>query len=175
MIPSMSDSAIASAGSPETVLAESAAFLVSKVGAHVARAYKERLTPVGLEPRHVALLRYVSAAEGRSQQALAELLEIAPSRIVALLDDLEQRGLVERRRNPSDRRAHALYLTVRGRALLEQALGISRVFESQLCANLDAAERDQLIALLRRLAAEEGIPLGVHPGLADPRAAAPGC
>src|SRR5438093_8789076 len=95
-------------------------FLVSAVGWHSSQGFATALVPLGLEPPHAGLLRQVAANEGRSQQALAEALGTAPSRVVALVDDLEAKGLVERRANPKDRRARALHLTAEGRQMLER-------------------------------------------------------
>jgi len=94
------------------------------------------------------------------------VLQVARSRMVALVDELEQRNLIERRRSSSDRRAYALALTADGQRLLDQAIIVTASFEAELTQPLDANEREQLLNLLRRLAAQQDIPLGVHPGLA---------
>jgi DNA-binding MarR family transcriptional regulator len=156
----------ASSARPPTELpADSVGFLLSKVGFDAARRFRARLAPLGLEPRQFALLRYVAAAEGQSQQALGAALEIPASRMVALIDDLEERGLVERRRNPADRRARALHLTSAGRRLLGKAIEVAIAHERELLSGLSKEERGQLAELLRRLAADQGIPIAVHPGL----------
>ena len=59
----------------------------------------EALEPVGIDPREFLLMRFVAASEGQSQQALAERLGVPASRMVALVDRLEEAGLVERRPN----------------------------------------------------------------------------
>jgi DNA-binding MarR family transcriptional regulator len=146
-------------------LAQNVAFLASKVGADSARRFAARLAPLGLNPREFALLHHIGSAQGRSQQALSELLEVPASRMVALVDGLERRGLVERRRNPTDRRRSALHLTPEGRAALAAAIERAAEHEAELCAGLAPAEQRQLVALLRRLAARQDLPLGVHPGL----------
>jgi DNA-binding MarR family transcriptional regulator len=145
-----------------------AAFLLSQLGYHSSRLWQGRLAPLGLEPRHVMLLRHVAIAEGRSQQALGEAVQIPPSRMVALVDALEQRGLLRRRPDPNDRRVRTLHLTRDGRRLLDKVMEISLEHERQLCKGLQPAEREQLITLLSRLAAEQGLGEGVHPGAADP-------
>ena len=136
---------------------QSAAFLLVQLGFRAARRFEERLAPLGIQPRHVGLLHAVTAAEGRSQQALAELLHIPKSRMVWLVDDLEQHQLVERRRNPTDRRAYALYLTPKGRQILAEAIDIAGTHEADLLGSLQPAERDQLGALLRRVAGDQGV------------------
>jgi len=73
---------------------------------------------VDLTPPLTGLLRAVATGPGRSQQEIATQLGTPPARMVALVDDLDQRGLVERKRNPDDRRLNALYLTDVGRNML---------------------------------------------------------
>jgi DNA-binding MarR family transcriptional regulator len=145
-----------------------AAFLLSQLGYHSSRLWQARLAPLGLDPRHVMLLRHVAVEEGRSQQALGEALQIPPSRMVALVDALERRDLLRRRPHPDDRRVRALYLTAGGRRLLGEVMEISLAHERQLCKGLQPAEREQLITLLGRIAAEQGLGEGAHPGAAEP-------
>jgi DNA-binding MarR family transcriptional regulator len=144
---------------------EAVGFLLSQIGFQSSRRFADRLEPLDLNPRTFALLRHIEAAEGEPQHALAEALRVPPSRMVALLDELEQRGLVERRPHPSDRRARALYLAGPGRRLLEKAKKVAGEHEAELCADLSAAERKQLLALLARLAAAQGLAAGVHPAI----------
>jgi DNA-binding MarR family transcriptional regulator len=140
----------------------SVGFTVSTTGYAVARRFRELLAPLELEPREFALLRTVGASEGQSQQAIGERLQIPPSRMVAFIDALEARGLLERRLNPDDRRARALHLTDSGRALLGRAFAVAVGHERDLCADLSEAEREQLLELLGRVAARLGLPPGVH-------------
>jgi DNA-binding MarR family transcriptional regulator len=142
------------------------AFLLSQLGFHSTQLWKDRLAPLGIDPRHVVLLRHVAATEGQSQQALGRAMQIPPSRMVAMIDELERGGLLERRPSPADRRAHALYLTADGRRLLDRLMQVSAEHEAQLCAGLSDSERRLLITLLSQIAAEQGLPTGVHPGLA---------
>jgi DNA-binding MarR family transcriptional regulator len=116
-------------------------FLLVQLGFHVARTFKERLAPIGLEPRHVGMLTRLAANEGKSQQAIGELIGLNPTRMVFLVDELEQRGLVERRRNPA-----------------------SSGHDRQLGASLTGAQRKQLTALLRQLAEEQEISEDSLPG-----------
>lgn len=144
------------------------AFLLSQLGYHSSRRWKVRLAPLGLDPRQVMVLRHLAADEGRSQQALGDALQIPPSRMVALVDALEQRGLLMRRPSPNDRRVRTLHLTNEGRQLLGELMELSVEHEQQLCRGLQPAERGQLLTLLNRLAAEQGLAEGVHPGAANP-------
>jgi DNA-binding MarR family transcriptional regulator len=143
------------------------AFLLSQLGYHSSRRWKARLAPLGLDPRQVMVLRHLAADGGRSQQALGDALQIPPSRMVALVDALEQRGLLMRRPSPNDRRVRTLHLTQAGRQLLGEVMKISAEHEQQLCTGLRPAEREQLIRLLNRLAAGQGLTAGVHPGAGD--------
>jgi DNA-binding MarR family transcriptional regulator len=142
----------------------SAAWLLAQVGAHAAAQFARRLSALGLEPPHAGILRIVSSSGGISQQALANRLDIFPSRLVALVDDLEGRGLLERRSNAEDRRTYALQLTDKGRKTLESIGRVTREHDEALCAALTAAERERLAALLLRIAEQQGLKPGVHPG-----------
>jgi DNA-binding MarR family transcriptional regulator len=147
---------------PSTGPPPSLVFLLSKLGFAASRSFAESLAPLGLEPRHFALLNYVALAEGQSQQELGVALDIPPSRMVAIVDDLEERGMVERRAKPSDRRARALYLTASGTTLRGKARAAVRANEQRFCASLAPATREQLIALLTPLAAAHGLPVAVR-------------
>jgi DNA-binding MarR family transcriptional regulator len=140
------------------------AFLLAQLGAHAAARFAERIAELDLTPPQTGLLRAVSATPGKSQQALARQLRTPPSRLVALVDDLDERGVLERRRNLADRRLHALYVTDAGAALLRKIGQVARAHDDAVCASLDPAERNQLRALLGRIADEQGLAPGVHPG-----------
>ena len=140
------------------------AFGLTQLGGLAAQRFAERLAPTGLTPAHAGLLRAVAADEGRSQQALAEQLGVMPSRLVALVDELERDGVLERRRNPRDRRHHALHLTDTGRVRLRELGRIAREHGAEFLTPLDDAERATLGDLLARLADHHGLAPGVHPG-----------
>jgi DNA-binding MarR family transcriptional regulator len=136
---------------------EDFAYLLVQLGFHVARQFSERLAPLGLEPRHAGLLFRLAANEGLSQQAVGELIGLNPTRMVFLVDELEQRGLVERRRSATDRRSYELYLTAQGREKLRQVQDPGSRHQDEIGASLTRDERVELTSLLRRLAAEQGI------------------
>jgi DNA-binding MarR family transcriptional regulator len=146
----------------------SVGFLLSQLGSAGSRGFQRELAPLGIEPRQFAMLRYVSAAEGQSQQALGAALGIPASRVVALVDDLEDRGLLERRQNPSDRRTYALFLTADGHELLAEALEVAGAHEAMVTSALTAAERAELHRLLEKVGGCLGIIAGVHPELVAP-------
>jgi DNA-binding MarR family transcriptional regulator len=143
--------------------AGSVSFLLARVGFESARRLKERLAPYGLDPRQFALLNLVAMREGSSQQAIGDAIGIPKSRMVAFVDALERRGAIERR--PSDRRTHALHLTDEGRKLLQETRRLAREHDADLSRPLTASEREQLVELLTKLAAEHDVPAGVHPAL----------
>jgi DNA-binding MarR family transcriptional regulator len=148
-----------------TPLPDRVAFLVSQLGSHSAARFTERLRPLGLHPRHFGLLSHLAAADGQTQQRLATAMAIHRNVMVGLVDDLEDRGLVQRRRHPRDRRAHAVHLTAAARDLLIQAQRAADEHEAELLAGLDEPDRRQLVSLLQHLAQHAGLAPGVHPGL----------
>src|ERR1700760_3143127 len=110
----------------------SLAFLLSQVGLHAARRFAERMEEIDLTPSLFRILNLVDAAEGRSQQAIGQAIQVPPSRMVALVDELERRGLVERRPDPEDRRVRALFVTKKGRRTLTKGRQIAGSHEREL-------------------------------------------
>lgn len=142
--------------------------MMSQVGMHSSQVWRERMADLGLDPRHVVLLRFVGAEEGRSQLALGRRMRLPPSRMVAFVDELENLGMMERRLNPEDRRMRALYLTEKGRLTLAAVARVSAEHERQLTKGLTRPEVRELIRLLSRVSEEQGLAPGVHPGVARP-------
>ncbi|MBB4662594.1 MarR family winged helix-turn-helix transcriptional regulator [Conexibacter arvalis] len=148
-------------------------FLMSKLGFHVSHRFAEAVAPLGLVPPHAGILRLVGEEPGQSQQALARKIGIAPNRLVALIDELERRELIRRDRSPTDRRVFALRLTAAGEEMDQRVRAIGAEHERTVTAALDDDERRTLAELLRRVAEEQGVPAGVHPGMRTLRAGAP--
>jgi len=140
------------------------AFLLAQVGAQAAGRFAERLAPLGLKPSDAGIIRLLESSAGMSQQDLASSLRIHPSRLVAVVDDLEGRGLVKRLENVEDRRTYALHLTAKGRAKSADLGRIAQEHNEALCEGLKPEERATLAELLSRIAVHEGLTLGVHPG-----------
>ena len=140
------------------------AFLLAQVGAHAAMKFGERLKTLQLTPPDAGILRMLSHSSGLSQQELSGRLKIHPSRLVAILDELENQGLVERKPQPDDRRQYALHLTPKGSDVLSQIGKVAREHMEDICSTLSANERDTLGDLLRRIADQQGLTPGVHPG-----------
>jgi len=144
-----------------------AAYLLSQVGAHSSRRWHERLLPLGLDPRQVVVLRMVAAEQGRTQRSLGPALQVPDSRIVSLIDGLEERRLLQRRPKPDDRRAHALHLTARGQAMLSKVMALSEEHESAVTEGLTESQRATLIELLDTVARRQGLAEGGHPGMTN--------
>ena len=140
------------------------AFLLAQLGAHAASQFAERLGVLELTPPDAGILRLLRVAAGLSQQELAAKLQIHPSRMVAILDNLEKRGLVERRANPDDRRLYSLHLTKAGGEVLESIGQVAREHQDALLSALTREEREVLSTLLLRVADQQGLVRGVHPG-----------
>lgn len=141
-----------------------AAFLLAQIGAHAAAKFAEQLAPLKLTPPQAGILGVISRQNGPSQQTLADLLGMFPSRLVLMLDELEKAGLIERRANSADRRIYALHLTARGKKALQAIGRIAREHDESLCRALNASERATLAQLLSRIADEQQLRPGIHPG-----------
>jgi DNA-binding MarR family transcriptional regulator len=140
------------------------AFLLAQLGAHAAAAFAERIRPLQLTPPQAGVLRRLAQFPGQSQRELADALGMHAPRLVALIDELEDRGLVARDRDPGDRRNYAISLTDEGRRLLADLGRVAGQHERAITAALDDNERTQLLTLLRRIAEEQNLRPGVHPG-----------
>src|SRR5215472_3507231 len=140
------------------------AFLLAQLGAHAASQFAERMKVLDLASYDAGIVRLLRVAAGLSQQELAARLKIHPSRLVAILDNLEKRGIVERRANPEDRRLYSLYLTNEGGEVLEKIGKVAREHQDALLSALSGEERDQLADLLLKIADQQGLVRGVHPG-----------
>ena len=141
-----------------------AAFLLAQLGSHAAQRFSERVAEIDLIPPHAGILRMIVSMQECSQQALAERLDILPSRVVTLIDELEAKGLIKRQRSKTDRRAYALVLTKRGQQTLVQLSKLAAEHEADLCAALTADELHTLAVMCRKIADQQGLKAGVHPG-----------
>lgn len=145
---------------------DSTAFLLAQVGAHAAIMFGARLQQLRLSRPHCGILWNLSFSPSITQRQLAARLHIPPSRLVALLDELESRGLLVRRRDPADRRRHSLHLAQKGRATVTRIMQISAEHQQDLLAALPAEDQNRLGELLDRIAVQQGLTRGVHPGYA---------
>jgi DNA-binding MarR family transcriptional regulator len=127
-------------------------FLISRMGMVAQKRFQERLDSLGLTTRMWGALNVLDHEGAVTQHALGKSIGMDPNSMVATIDELEARGLVERRRHPSDRRAHALHVTELGHTTLAQGRRLAKQAQDDLLAPLDADERKQLHDLLLRLA-----------------------
>jgi DNA-binding MarR family transcriptional regulator len=107
------------------------------------------LESVGLTPASFGLLNVLGAREGAMQQELGSALGIDSSTMVSLIDELEARGLAKRQPHPKDRRARAVVLTAKGRRLRERGRRMASQVEDEVLGGLSAADRRELLRLLR--------------------------
>lgn len=148
---------------PRKVAQVGVAFLLSQLGTHAAYSFEERLSALELKPHHAGVLRMLGANPGLSQQELSELLGVFPSRLVVLLDQLEERKFIERRDDPADRRGYRVHLTTAGQKALAEIGRVTRELEKDLLTALTGAERATLMGLLERIVSQQNITPAAHP------------
>jgi DNA-binding MarR family transcriptional regulator len=127
-------------------------YLISRMGMVAQKRFAERIQSLGLTTRMWGALNVLEAEGAITQHALCRGVGMDPSSMVSTIDELEAEGLVERRPHPSDRRAHALHVTDRGRQTLARGRELAKGAQDELLAPLSAEERKQLHELLLRLA-----------------------
>ena len=141
---------MATRSSPEIEVAEFAGQLFFRLWRVIHERTAEALETVGLTPPLFALLNVLGARGGAIQQEIGQAMGIDPSTMVSLIDQLERAGLAKRRTHPKDRRAREVSITPKGRRALERARGLAARVEDDVLRGLSAAERRQLMTLLRR-------------------------
>jgi DNA-binding MarR family transcriptional regulator len=137
---------------PPQELGRYTGFLLNWIGARSRARFLEALAEVDLHPRDFAVLNIISSHPGVTQQEIGAETDIDPSTMVALLDGLEKRGLAERRAHPEDRRKRAVHLTKQGEKTLARGREIAGKVGEETFARLNASERKELNALLRKTA-----------------------
>jgi len=149
--PTQSDAPAAVAG-PSRELLLSTPFLLKRLGMAAKETALAAFEPSGLTPQHHAVLSVLDEGTPENQATVADALGYDRGHLVGLLDELEGKGLVERRRDPVDRRRHLVTLTADGKAALIELRAIAKRVEKEFLAPLDAEERRTLHALLLTLA-----------------------
>nr|MDT0661991.1 MarR family winged helix-turn-helix transcriptional regulator [Micromonospora sp. DSM 115978] len=140
------------AGLRDSVLGADLSFLLARANALTLAAANAALAEHGLKARSYSVLALAADDVRPTQRELADFLRLDPSQVVALVDDLEKRRLVERRPDPADRRANVLVATEAGRALFARARESAHAVELGLLAAVTSGDHERLAQLLRLLA-----------------------
>jgi DNA-binding MarR family transcriptional regulator len=138
------------------------AFQLSQVGAHVSERFAERCRDLGLTPSEAAVLRLVGRTPGLSQRSVADRVGTVPSRIVALIDGLQGRGLMARTRSSADRRNHELHLTADGETLLGALREVAEAHEREILHGLTPEQTSCLADALQTLIRVHSLDPEVH-------------
>jgi DNA-binding MarR family transcriptional regulator len=136
---------------PEELVA-SATFLIKRLGFAAKDRSMKAYERTGLHPYHYSILLVLAEGSAETQGSIADALGYDRGQLVGLLDELEEQGLVERRRDPNDRRRHVVRLTSDGKRMLKRLRALSKEIEDEFLAPLGDKERANLHALLLRLA-----------------------
>jgi DNA-binding MarR family transcriptional regulator len=139
------------------------ALLLAQLGAHASGRFAARLAELDLTPAHAGVLRIIGQNPGLSQQSVSERLGAAPSRVVKLVDELEDMGLVERRRSADDRRTYELSIATGAVHQMAAVRSAVSQHEAALVASLSTEERQTLVTLLRKVAEAQGLMPGGAP------------
>src|SRR5438874_8589273 len=139
------------AGLPRELIA-SPVFLLGRLGYALKTRSIAEFAEEGFTPYHFSVLALLEEGSRETQATIADALRIDRSQLVGLLDGLEERGLIERRRDPNDRRRHLVSLTPAGRQQLTSLRKTVEQSEEEVLAPLDPEERATLQSLLLRVA-----------------------
>jgi DNA-binding MarR family transcriptional regulator len=134
-------------------LVASSLFLLKKLGFAAKQRSLDEYEKLGLSPYHYAILALLDEGLPETQAAIADSLGYDRGTLVGLLDELEEKNLVERKRDPDDRRRHLVRLTADGKRELAKLRELAQRLDDEFLAPLDAEQRASLHALLLELAA----------------------
>ncbi|OED39731.1 hypothetical protein AB833_14015 [Chromatiales bacterium (ex Bugula neritina AB1)] len=116
----------------------------------------QRLEPLGLRITTFSALVLIVDNPGLRQSELACALDIKRSNMVAIVDDLENKGLIKRKAMPTDRRAFALFATKAGQETYHQAVTVTSDYETQVAGSLSAGELNHLLSILDKIETSAG-------------------
>lgn len=136
---------------PNELLASST-FLLKRLGFAAKDRALASYEETGLHPYHYAIMLVLDEGSAETQGSIADALGYDRGQLVGLLDELEEQGLVERQRDPNDRRRHLVGMTADGTRALKRLRALARRNDDEFLDPLNEAERDQLHSLLMRLA-----------------------
>jgi DNA-binding MarR family transcriptional regulator len=154
MVTTASDAAVRPRQLVAHELAASPGFLLARLGIGFKTQALARADEAGFELYDYSVLALLAEGDRETQSTIADALGVDPSRLVALLDSLEKRGLVVRQRDPHDRRRYVVRITEGGHGQLVQLRQLVRRLEDDFFAPLDAEKRKTLYRLLVELAAQ---------------------
>ena len=137
---------------PPYELVCSTAYLLKRLGGKIKERSLEAFEAAGASPYHHTVLAVLAESPRETQATIADSLGYDRSWLVGLLDELEQAGLIERKRDPADRRRHLVSLKPEGTQKLDELRAISRGVEDEFLGGLDADERKELHELLLQVA-----------------------
>jgi DNA-binding MarR family transcriptional regulator len=138
-------------GLPPELLASSL-FLLKRLGFAAKSRSLDEYERYGLSPYHHAILALLEGSVPETQAEIADALGYDRGTLVGLLDELEEQKLVERKRDPDDRRRHLVRITGDGKRTLAKLRALSKRLEDEFLAPLDAEQRKELHGLLLVLA-----------------------
>jgi DNA-binding MarR family transcriptional regulator len=154
---------------PPKELLSSSSFLLKRLGFLLKeQAFAQLVEATGLSPYHHAVLALLEEDPRETQAMIADALGYDRSHLVGILDELEERGLIERKRDPGDRRRHLVSLTAEGKRALARLRAVVTQMEDEFFAPLDPAQREALHALLLELASHHDVRYAMK-GLAKPQ------
>jgi DNA-binding MarR family transcriptional regulator len=133
-------------------LVASSGFLMARLGLAFKATALKRIEDEGFDAHHYSVLAILAEDARETQSTIAEALAVDPSRLVGLLDSLEERGAVVRERDPQDRRRHVVTITPAGKKQLQRLRAIAKEVEDEFFGPLGEDERAKLHSLLARLA-----------------------
>lgn len=138
-------------------MTESLGFLMSDTSRLLRRAFDERARSLGVTNAQWKMLFILARNEGQNQGFIADLLEVEPITACRMVDRMEEADLIERRRDPKDRRAWLLYLTDKSRPLIDELKACGEAMFDDVLEGVSAAEREQFIATIEKIRTNLGV------------------
>jgi len=132
-------------------MSEPLGFLISDVGRLLRREFDARARRIGVTRAQWRTLKILARQPGCNQGMLAEMMEVEPITVARMIDRLEEAGLVERRRDPADRRAWRIHLTAASEPMIDQLRTIGEDLGDDALSGLSGVERETLQDMIERI------------------------